>query len=93
MSSWILSTYAWNPLDTDWTSAIPIIPIDPANATNTVLPFLVNKLFKLNLNAVQKDIDVLPIFASSTFSTVSCSGIGFESSVIVPSKILIILLE
>ena len=40
---------------------IPIIPIDPANATNIVLAFLVKRLFKLNLNAVHNFIEALPI--------------------------------
>ena len=49
-------------------------------------------MFKLSLNAVQNFIEVLPIFSVSFFSS-NGSLTGFESSVIVPSNILIILLE
>ena len=44
--------------DKDNINAIPIIPIEPANAVKIVLPFFVIKLFKLNDKAVINDIAV-----------------------------------
>ena len=49
------------PVDIDNIKAIPIMPIEPANDVNIVLPFLVNKLLKLSDKAVKKDIDVFTI--------------------------------
>ena len=56
VSSWIESTYPWKPVETDNIRAIPIIPIEPANDTKTVLFFLVIKLLNDNPKAVRNDI-------------------------------------
>ena len=69
------------------------MPIEPAKATNIVLPFLVRRLFKLSLKAVQNFIDVFPILFVSFGLISSFSFMELESSVITPSSILIILLE
>ena len=50
------------PFENDKIRAIPIIPIEPANAVRNVLPFLVLKLLNDNDNAVNIDIEALPIF-------------------------------
>ena len=55
---------------------------------------LVNKFLKLSCNAVKNFIDVFLNFFVSFFAPHSSSSVnGFESSVIFPSKILIILFE
>ena len=50
--------YFWNPDDSDNISAIPMIPILPANAVKNVLPFFVMRLFRLNENAVNRLMEV-----------------------------------
>ncbi len=39
------------------------MPIEPAKDVKSVLPFFVFKLLKLRDNAVDNDIDALPIFS------------------------------
>ena len=93
--------YAWNPDERDKISAIPIIPILPAKLTKIVLVFFVSKFFKLSERAVIKDIEVLlfPLLVLLSLDAIffsfsnSSSVIGFGSSTISPSSILIILVE
>jgi hypothetical protein len=47
--------YFWKPVDKDIMSAIPIIPMDPANAVKIVRPFLVRRLLKLNASAQKSE--------------------------------------
>ena len=94
VSSSTLFIYACIPLDSDNISAIPIIPMLPANEVNMVLPFLVIKLFRLSDSAVRKFIETL-LLAFEVLSSFSSSSTlyGLESSVIFPSSIFIILDE
>ena len=92
-------------MDIDKISAIPIIPILPAKAVRIVLVFFVIRLLRLRLNAVKNDIDVFFFFvlhdflsvkeSSSVFVVILSSSplYGLLSSVIVPSRSLIILVE
>ena len=59
------------------TEIIGLIPIDPANATKSVLVFFVSKLFKLNFKAVKNDIDALPTFALLFFLLFLASSFSF----------------
>ena len=70
------------------------MPILPAKEVSIVLPFFVIRLFKLSDNAVKKLIETL-LLAFEVLSSFSSSSLlyGFESSIIFPSKILIILEE
>ena len=52
VSFWISVMYWLTPVESDNINAIPIIPIEPANAVKNVLPFLVFKLLKLRARAV-----------------------------------------
>ena len=65
--------YLLTPFDSDSISAIPIIPIEPANDVKIVLPFLVFKLLKLSDREVKKDIDVFLKFLCSGFFCFSFS--------------------
>ena len=81
----------------------------PANDVRNVLPFLVIRLFKLNDNAVKKDMDVffffslaaffsarvafLAAFSLASLSDFSSIVYGFESALSSPSSILIIRVE
>ena len=42
-------------------NAMPIMPMDPANAVRNVRPFLVRRLLRLNANDVPNDMDVRPM--------------------------------
>ena len=96
MSSSTLSIYDCIPCDNDIISAIPIIPILPANDVKNVLPFLVIKLFKLKRTAVPNFIDAFPDFSflvRALSNSLLPALYGFESSVTFPSNNLIILVE
>ena len=51
--------YAWNPLDTESMSAMPIMPMLPANAVRRVRAFFVIRLFSDRWRAVPIDMDLL----------------------------------
>ena len=71
--------------------AIPIIPMLPAKEVKNVRAFFVIKLFKLNEQAILKDMPGLFNTLVSTF--ISCSLKGLESDTKVPSFKRIIRLE
>ena len=71
--------------------AIPIIPILPAKDVKNVRAFFVIKLFKLNEQAILKDMPGLFNTLVSTF--ISCSLKGLESDTKEPSFKRIIRLE
>ena len=71
--------------------AIPIIPMLPAKEVKKVRAFFVIKLFKLNEQAILKDMPGLFNTLVSTF--ISCSLKGFESETKEPSFKRIIRLE
>ena len=89
----ILSIYVLIPLESDKIKAMPMMPIEPAKATSTVLVFFVQRLLKLNASAVRKLIDALPRFLwIGTNASAFSSGLkGSLSSVILPSLSLTIL--
>ena len=71
--------------------AIPIMPMLPAKDVKNVRAFFVIKLFKLNEQAILKDMPGLFNTLVSTF--ISCSLKGLESDTKVPSFKRIIRLE
>ena len=100
VSSCILFIYVEKPLDIAKIKAMPIMPIDPANDTSIVRPFLVNKFFKLSPSAVKNDMFFFLFFfarsradkflssvtPNSFFSAFfSLSLKGIESSINLPS--------
>ena len=72
----------WLNRDTDKIKAIPIIPILPANDVRIVRAFLVSRLFRLNLKAVVKFIDVLLKFAFSISFYLNLMSLAKDFSVI-----------
>ena len=70
--------YPFTPLDSARISAMPIIPMEPANDVSRVLAFFVHRLWKLSDNAVRNDMDDLPIFLCSGASMV-CSSTTYSS--------------
>ena len=67
--------------------------MEPATDTSTVLPFLVIRLLNDRDSAVKNDILVLGVFWIVSSSNSSFSSKGLVSLVILPSLMLIILLE
>ena len=60
--------YALKPLEMARTSAMPMMPMLPANEVKKVLPFFVTRLLPLKDSAVRKDIEVfLRLFLTSFF--------------------------
>ena len=75
--------YLLTPFDIDSISAMPIMPMLPAKAVSTVLPFFVIRLLSESDRLVKKPILALP---DLTLSRSSVSGEhGSESSVTSPS--------
>ena len=93
--------YSVIPLETAKISAIPIIPILPANEVKMVRPFLVKRFFRERPKDVQRDIDGFfslffdkSCFVYFIFSAVISSSVsGAESSLMTPSSIRIIRVE
>ena len=84
------------PVESARINAMPIMPIEPAKEVKKVLPFFVERLFKLSESAVKKDMEarfffcflseVLP--APRSFSSVKVRSsllTGFVSLEICPS--------
>ena len=57
VSCWMASIYAWKPLESERISAMPIIPMLPANEVRKVRTFLVSRLFIESESAVKNDIE------------------------------------
>ena len=72
-------------------SAMPMIPMEPAKDTSTVLVFFVHRLLKLSASAVRKFIEALPRFLCTGLMPSSSGLYGLLSSVILPSLSLTIL--
>ena len=69
------SIYWLMPLASDKMAAIPIIPIDPANAVTNVRAFFVIRLLKERATAVRNDIFALRIFLfTGDDAASSCMG-------------------
>ena len=84
------------PVESARINAMPIMPIEPAKDVKKVLPFFVERLFKLSESAVKKDMEVrfffcflskvLPALRSFSFVKVRSSLLtGFVSLEICPS--------
>ena len=84
------------PVESARINAMPIMPIEPAKEVKKVLPFFVERLFKLSESAVKKDMEVrfffcflskvLPAPRSFSFVKVRSSLLtGFVSLEICPS--------
>ena len=87
MSRWMSLMYAFTPVDTDRISAMPMMPIEPANEVSRVRAFLVFRLLKLNASDVTNDIDARPIvLCTAGCSAVSSTTNGSESERITPSR-------
>ena len=79
--------YAFTPVDTDRISAMPMMPIDPANEVRSVRAFLVFRLLKLSASEVANDIDALPIvLCTAGLALASSISNGAESERITPSR-------
>ena len=79
--------YVFTPFESDMISAIPIMPIEPANAVSVVLAFFVSRLLKLSESDVRNDIEALPMFLWTGALSLSSSGsYGCVSPVIFPSR-------
>ena len=82
------------PVETESISAIPIIPILPANAVRSVRPFFVIRLFLERANAVKNDMDGFLTFFCSflPIGSVLVSFVyGSESDIIFPSNNFMVL--
>ena len=68
-------------------NAMPMMPMDPANAVRNARPFLVRKLLKLNANDVPNDMDTRPMVLCTEAVAVSfwAGSNGSESERITPS--------
>ena len=76
-----LLMYALTPAETAKISAIPIIPMLPANDVRNVRPFFVIRLLSERERAVKKDIDFFFLaFFCSFLSTISSASALFISS-------------
>ena len=69
--------YVFTPVDTDRISAMPMMPIEPANEVSRVRTFLVFRLLKLNASDVANDIDARPI----VLYTAGCSALVHDERV------------
>ena len=57
------------PVWSDSISAMPIMPMLPANEVSSVRAFLVIRLFSESDSAVRKDIDVFPLWRALFFAS------------------------
>ncbi len=83
VSSSTVSIYLLTPLERDRIKAIPMIPIDPANATRIVLPFFVMRLLKLSERAVRNDMLARFCFSLRRAAAVSSSGFSSMLAVLI----------
>ena len=84
VSSSTFLMYSFVPFASARIAAIPIMPIEPANAVISVRPFLVMRLLNERPSAVRSDIEVLREGLASRRATLATSN-GSESAVTWPS--------
>ena len=66
-------------------SAMPMMPMEPANAVRSVRPFFVRRFVSDRLSAVLKLIEGLPVL-DGAFGFSPCTAKGAESPVTLPSS-------
>ena len=86
VSSSTEAMYALTPVESDRISAMPIMPIEPANAVSSVRAFFVRRFWKERTSAVPNDMEEWRLHRFCAGSSRFSGGVkGSESARITPS--------